>query len=303
MTSRSQSQFGQALCFQPSADLASLDRSLDYVPRYLFRAYIPRSNGSTTATAVVAPAANRSRPYSPTPEGDIDLLQLPREKAASILWNHLEWKNQPDDNLMSWTSSLFFAIQHGLYRRHKDGDRPALSEVRICVVDTRKFPRGAFVKDLDLMKAYVDNKDIGLYLKLRLGKAGYYYGEYLSQGRLDIENRSRHTSIGLLVELGLYDVEPRFQDKQDILAKRVVELRQPFKLEPRINCPASKSLVRKAITMAQGALGDELALPFALTLLSLCPRPKNDGAILAGFAATFTGTGHALSTLTSLWLT
>ncbi|KAH8912076.1 hypothetical protein BR93DRAFT_963280 [Coniochaeta sp. PMI_546] len=282
------SQFGHALPFRAGPDLPLLERSLDYIPRYLFRTYAPRSNGSTDETVVEAPAASR-------PIGNVDLLQLPRDRAASTLWNHLNWKTRNgnwsrdhDDNLMSWTSSLFFAIQHGLRRHHTDFDNPKLSNIRICVVDTRKFPRGTFVKDLDLMEAYVDFEDVGSLLSLRLSAGGWYFGEYLSQGRLDIQGRSGHTSLCLLLDMGLYDLEPRFQEEQDRLAARIVELRAPFAAMPLITCPAAKLQVRKAIAAAQASFGDEYALPFALMLLSLCPRPRQDRAILAGFEATFT---------------
>jgi len=280
---------GQALPFRPGPDLPVLDRSIDYVPRYLFRTYAPKSNGSTNETIVEAAAASR-------PCGNVDLLQLPRNKAAAMLWNHLNWKTRNgswfrdnDDNLMSWTSSLYFAIQHGLRRHYTDFDHPDHSNIRICVVDTRKFPRGTFVKDLDLMEAYVDNEDVGRFLNLRLGEGGWYFGEYLSQGRLSIEGRSGHTSLRLLLDMGLYDLEPRFGEEQERLATRIVELRAPFRAAPLISCPASKMQVRKAIAAAQAAFGDEYALPFSLMLLCLCPRPRKDPAILAGFGATFTG--------------
>jgi hypothetical protein len=139
------------------------------------------------------------------------------------------------------------------------------------------------------MEAYVDNEDVGNFLNLRLSAGGWYFGEYLSQGRLDIEGRSGHTSLRLLLDMGLYDLEPRFQEEQERLAARIVELRAPFAATPLITCPASKLQVRKAIAAAQASFGDEYALPFALMLLSLCPRPKRDRAILAGFEATFTG--------------
>ena len=282
-------QFGHTLPFQPGPDLPALDRSLNSVPRYLFRTYAPKSNGSTNESIVEAPAVSRGN-------GDVDLLQLPRDQAASMLWNHVKWKSRNgswlrdrDDNLMSWTSSLFFAIQHGLRRHHLDFDKPAFTDIHVCVVDTREFPRGTFVKDLDLMEAYVDHEDVGRFLNLRLSNGRWYFGEYFSQGRLDIQGRSAHTSLRLLIDMGLYDLEPRFEEDQESLPKRIVELRVPFAAAPLITCPASKIQVRKAIAVAQASFGDEYALPFALMLLCLYPRPRRDRAILAGLEATFTG--------------
>jgi hypothetical protein len=277
--------FGDALPFRPGPDLPTLDRSLDYIPRYLFRTYVPTSNGSTNQSVVEAPGFN-------SVNGHVDLLRLPWDKAASMLWGHLEWTNRKDDNLMSWTSSLLFAVQHGHYRHRTDKDKPDYSDIRICIVDTRKFPRGTFAKDLELMKVFLGDDKVRSFRNMRLGHGGYYFGEYLSQGRLNIESRSAHTSLRLLLDMGLYDLEPRFQHEESGLpnAKRVVALRQPFKASPLVTCQASKMDVRKAITAAQASFGDDYALPFALMLLSLCPRPERDRAILAGFEATFTGT-------------
>lgn len=299
-------RFGEALPFRPGARLPALDRSLDYIPRYLFRTYAPKSNGDTTDSVVESPAASSRN-------GNVDLLQWPRDRAAQMLHNHINWKTRNgdwfrdrDDNLMSWTSSLFFAIQHGLRRHLRDFDNPDYSNIHICIVDTRKFPRGTFVKDLDLLEAYVDNDEVASLLRLRQSPRGWFFGEYFSQGRLAIDGRSGHTSMSMLLDMGLYDLEPRFQVNQDGLANRIIELREPFGAVPLITCPASKMQVRKAVAAAQASFGDEYALPFALMLLSLCPRPRNDRAILAGFAATFTGTwsdapsNHAHRVLTGL---
>lgn len=140
-----QNQSGGALHFRHWPDLPTLG-SHDDIPRYLLRTYVPSSNGLTHETVVEAPGSGYVH-------GRVDLLRLPWDKAASMLWGHLKWKNRRDDNLMSWTSSLFFAIQHGLHRHLEDHDHPEYSDIRICIVDTRKFPRGTFAKDLDLMRS------------------------------------------------------------------------------------------------------------------------------------------------------
>lgn len=285
MASAQEIRFGAALPFKPSLDQPLLNKSLDHIPRYLFRLYSPNSNGNTTEDVVDSPAVIKGRWI-----GNIDLLMLPRALAADMLLKHTDWSRDPyDDNLMSWTSSLFFALQHGL-RRHPTYDGSDYSDLRICIVDTRMFPRGTFIKDLNLLKVFADEDSIRSFLRLR--HSSYYFGEYFSQGHLNISQRSAHVSLQTLMSLGLYDVEPRFRDKQKLLAKRVVELRGPFKQS--LTCPATKGLTRKAIAMGQ-SFGDEFALPVALMLLSLCPRPRNDCAILDGFGATFTGRSPSYS--------
>lgn len=282
---------GKALLFQPRKDQDSLQQPLGNIPRYLFRLYAPRSAGVTNSNAVVSPEA-ASKPGS---EPGTDLLQLPRQRAANMLWGHLNWKRLVGDNLMSWTSSLLFALQHGLRRAKKDYDEPTLSDIQLCVVDTRDFPRGTFIKDLDVMKAYSDFPNIRSFLEFRQGN-DYYYGEYLSQGRLEIAGRAQHTSLSTMIDLGLYDIEPELQYEHEILCKRINALRNAFAAPNNAACPLSKKEARKAITVAQGCFGDRFALPFAAMLLSLRRRREMDPVILDAFAAMFTGMMRPRST-------
>ena len=57
-------------------------------------------------------------------------------------------------NLMSWTSSLLFALQYGLYRHSMDRGEPQLEEISLFIIDTRCFPEGTFVQDLEIMKVF-----------------------------------------------------------------------------------------------------------------------------------------------------
>ena len=49
-------------------------------------------------------------------------------------------------NLMSWTSSLLFALQYGLYRHQTDCDEVGLLQVLLFVLDTRDFQEGHSLK-------------------------------------------------------------------------------------------------------------------------------------------------------------
>ena len=275
-----------ALLFRPSHRQKSLRGRLENAPRYLFRLYAPTSAGRSDADSIVSSAATQPDGSPAGQDKGTDLLQLPWVVAANMLCSHIDWKNRADDNLVSWTTSLIFAIQHGLHRVATDWRRPDLSDVWICVVDTRDFPTGTFAKDLDLLEEYAGHESAQRLINLR---RTYYFGEFLSQGHLVIQDRSCHACLGDLVACGLYDLEPRFRNKQEFLAKRVEELRGLF--HPSLTrFPTSKKVVRKAITMAQVCFDDKLALIMAVALLSLQPRREKDPDILAAFGAMFTGT-------------
>lgn len=270
--------------------------NLHDVPRYLFRLYDTTSTGTTNADVVVSRAATQTT--KPT-LGKKDLFSMPPCEAADLLNQHLQWDFRHDtrDNLMSWSTSLLFILQYGLFRSVTDKcGKSKLSKIFLCIVDTRDFPQGTFLQDLQLIKAYQNERHplsmghtLGELRSLREEK-GYYFGEYLSQGRLDIKGKSRHTSFGIMIQLGLYHLCPGLSQKEfwPLWAKRVVQLR-----EKNFDVPqpwsTSASEVRYAITIAQACFGDALSLPTAAMLLGLRARSHNDEAIVKPLLACFSG--------------
>ncbi|SRR6266536_1548119 len=184
--------------FEPKGDLQDLAEHFDQTPHYLFRTYAPKSNGCSTEIDIKSAAVCSGK-------DDRDLFSLDRETAASMLDGHT-WKNLESDNLMSWTSSSLFAVQHGIYRKATDFGSPNLSVIRICVLDTRKVDRGSFLPAVALLKAY----GIPSTGKLR---HEYYHGEYLSQGTLEVWHKSASTSLEALICRGLHDLFPPFADE------------------------------------------------------------------------------------------
>lgn len=55
------------------------------------------------------------------------------------------------------TSSLLFALKYGLYRHQIDCDEVGLSQVLLFVLDTRDFPRKAFVKDVEIINVFTSH--------------------------------------------------------------------------------------------------------------------------------------------------
>ncbi|KAK6829069.1 hypothetical protein RU639_003704 [Aspergillus parasiticus] len=253
------------------------------VPRYLFRIVAPQSAGSTTISKVKSPAATNS-------DSDRleDLFQLEPIIAADRLNQHLRWMSGFEQrcNLMSWTSSLLFALQYDLYRHSMDRGKPQLEEISLFIIDTRDFPEGTFVQDLEMMKVFESYHDsLKNFRKLRGGKN--YFGEYLTQGELDIEGRCVKVSLQRMIDLGLFELHSGLgnRDGWNRWASRVTELRLDFQTgSPN---PTTRSVVRKAITLAQSCSGDRWAVPLAAMLLALQPRAQKDAIIIAAFSAMF----------------
>ncbi|KAB8238172.1 uncharacterized protein BDW43DRAFT_321241 [Aspergillus alliaceus] len=255
------------------------------IPRYLFRLVAPETAGDMTTSTVTPPAWMWARINSPE-----DIFRRDPEDAASLLYSHLKWECDDDCNLMSWTSSLLLALQYGFYRHVKDSNEPRLNEISLFILDTRGFPEGTIIKDTDAMKALKGySTDIKDFLEFRLNKSGkskrYYFGEYLTQGQLDIQGKCVSVSLQRIIDLGLFELYPELGDrsKWNIWAKRVIKLREIF-AHP---CLTTHSEVRRALTIAQGCFRDCWVVPFAASLLALKSRKQDDTKIVEAFSAMF----------------
>ena len=266
----------------------------NFVPTYLIRVYAPTSAGQTTGSYVIPPALNR---------GKVDLMQdlftLPEQNAATCLNEHFRWYHYHEEwcNLTSWTTSLLSALQYGLYRHR--GSRfvePDLSKISLLVLDTRGLPKGTFVKDLEVMEtfsAYSDPKvqaNLKDFVKLRKGNRGYYFGEYLTQGDVDIKGKCVVTNMQRLIDVGLFELLPMFSDesKWTMWPNRVLEFRKSFDTLQNART-TTHAEVRDAITIAGACFGGPWILPVATMLLALKPRKTKDPVIVSAFAAMFSG--------------
>jgi hypothetical protein len=214
--------------FYPSPDLHDNSLIMD-VPRYLFRTFDADSSGINDASVIASTVSK----YHPEQNIRNDILGMEKQTAAKLLHAHLVkpcFSGERRDNLMSWTSSLLFAIQYAIWRAHKR--RRPTSEVKICAVDTSEFPLGQFMRDITLLDAYraaaeEAGGDMSQFFQFRLNREEYYNGEHLSQGRLDHAGRSCMMSLEQLIRAGLYQLYPEFNDeaRRDEWTKRVRELR------------------------------------------------------------------------------
>ncbi|KAI1111765.1 hypothetical protein F5Y14DRAFT_423999 [Nemania sp. NC0429] len=227
---------GGPTLFYPPANKALTISDSDFydIPRYLFRVFDVGSHGLNTDCVIASNASAEKRSTS----ARTDFLSLNELEAAARLVVHLSWRKiyHFDTGLVSWTSSLLFAIQYAIYRCHTNGRSPA--QVKICLVDTSKFPRGQFIRDIELIRAYKNiattfsSKSKQL-IDLREKNPNYYNGEHFSQGSLSILGRSCVVSLEALINDGLYQLYPDFKepDGRALWANRVLELRERWECE------------------------------------------------------------------------
>lgn len=265
----------------------------NHVPRYLFRVHTPKTAGKTDAACVIPPASTCGK----TDRAE-DIFRLQPRTAAALLNAHLRWQysHELECNLISWTSSLLFALQYGLYRHHASHDKSDLSHIFLLIIDTRRFPKGTFVKDLEIMEVFArysdasERNNLENLLNFRKNDMGYYFGEYLTQGDLTIQGTCVQTTMQRMVDSGLFELNHELGDesKWDQWAKRVVNLRGPFRAL-RDAPPATHAEVRKAIAFAEVCFGACWVVPLAAMLLALKCRKNNDAVITEGFVAMFAG--------------
>lgn len=222
--------------FYPPASFNNQSLNFDYVPQYLFRTFDEASSGRNDESVIASIASI----FGPQESSRVDLLALERHKAAELLHMHLTkdcFGGKNSDNLMSWTSSLLFAIQYAVWRLRRRGCHP--SDIKICAVDTEKFPRGQFARDTWLFKAYKSTArredPAQNFFRFRLKDERFYNGEYLSQGAVNHTNRSCVVSLEQLMQAGLFELYPEFEDANgsEKWTSRVLELRRNWSAELR----------------------------------------------------------------------
>ncbi|KAF7118913.1 hypothetical protein CNMCM5793_008549 [Aspergillus hiratsukae] len=253
-------------------------------PRYLFLVHAPRSAGESSACSVRSPAA-----LYDLPEQTHDIFALDRFDAAKSLRDHLYWKCDERCNLVTWTTSLLFALHSGLHRHRKDDDDHEFEKIFLLMIDTCDFPERTLIKDLGAVNAVNTHglQQIGYWEGYLTPRSEYSFGVYLSQGALDIEGRCVQVSFQTLIDLGLFELFPPLAAEAEWVkwVRWVIELREPFYRQEISISTADE--VRIAVQLARDGFGGRWTFPAAAMLLALKPRANNDQAILEGFKAGF----------------
>lgn len=135
---------------------------------------------------------------------------------------------ESDTNIFRWTSSLLAVIKHATKLSHLGAD---LSSLKICIADTRMFPRGQFAPGkwvidscdpintselspqspqsptTSFRRSYAAN-EAREYLRFYLGNGEGGEDYFMSQGKLHIADRSSTVSLEDLIDAGLYQLYP-----------------------------------------------------------------------------------------------
>ncbi|CZR58862.1 uncharacterized protein PAC_08754 [Phialocephala subalpina] len=278
------------LLFCPSSEKAWLWEKFNDIPRYLFRVFTPNSRGTTNGAWTKSMDARNA-----TQNSRVDIFaRESKEQMAGMLNRHLRWWEGSEDNLVSWTSSLLFALVYIFHLHANSRDGSAFDDISLCIIDTTKFPKAVFIRDMDLIQVYFPfNAALENFKGLRL-KKDWYFGEYLSQGALKIEDKCQIISAQAIIDRGLYDLRREFKEfsywelsPKAPWANTVVDLRKDL---CQIVCPEiDEEKVRVAVNIAQ-LFESRWVLPVAANLVALLPHSKEDIAIIKAFRANlFTG--------------
>ena len=257
-----------SLCFNPTTNprFEKFNFDLGRPPRFLFRTFDHKSSGHSDDRVISSPAAKFGLPHH-----EKDVFALDSDVAISIVDKHLNpWlrKNSTlpasnphhDDNFMSWTSSLLYAVQYAYYRRARYGC--SLDQIKICVVDVSMFPPGQFIRSCTLLQAYHSlGRSDGMQnlYSIRLLVYMYTFGEYLSQGHMvhhrycEKTQRSSSSVISMacLEQNGIYTLYPELADPKGhgVWALRTIQLRQLWHGEDNEAISSTEEL-RAAVKLA-----------------------------------------------------
>jgi hypothetical protein len=253
------------------------------IPRYLFRVFSKRSAGQNDERWMKSLDAKYAKQGNLT-----DIFDRPDAEVAIALNEHLRkmYGRSIHDPFISWTASLAFALQYAIYKHRKEG--LPMDKIHLCVIDTTDFPNGTFVADLVLMRVFAkkvnDNTPInvpqftfwsdgGLPNLLSLRKT-HYFGEYLAQGQLLIENRSFVVSCDKLITKDLLRLVPalnvNMKDQSPHCANATLQLRKPFYRPERTRLDSTEDIT--AIKKITKLFPERWIIVMFTSLLGLYPR-------------------------------
>lgn len=90
-------------------------------------------------------------------------------------------------------------------------DRSDFDDIRFCVIDTTKSVVETFLRDMDRIEAY-GSYDADLIRLKEFRSHQYYFGEYLSQGTLNIQDKCKMVSASAMIDNGLFTLQPRLRE-------------------------------------------------------------------------------------------
>lgn len=273
----------------PDGEEARLRETFDEIPRYLFRVFTPNSRGTTDRIWTKSMDAS-SRAGSSL----VDIFaRRNKDQVAGMIDRHLRWQEGSEDNLVSWTSSLLFAVVYMFHLYANSRDRSAFEDISLCIIDTKQFPQGVFLRDMDLIQTY-HPINVGLQRMRTLRSSRYYFGEYLSQGALKIEHKCGIVSAQDMMTEGLCHLRHEFTAFRQWNPSQKVPWAAPtVALRDDLHLISSSEVNKKnsaiAVDIAK-LFGCRSRMPVAANLVALLPHRIEDVAIMHLFSSTlFTG--------------
>ncbi|KAL0929787.1 uncharacterized protein CTRU02_215217 [Colletotrichum truncatum] len=276
---------GECVPFHPPKGTAKLDDT----PRYLFRVFTPNSRGMTSKTWAMSSDAMVG-----TTDCKTDIFERSdSNQVANMIYSHLRWLKIPNDNLVSWTSSLLVALVYIFHLNASTTDGSAFENIYICIMDTTCCDKGVFMRDRDLIREYKSyNLDLKYFERLRsrqhkTWRGYFYFGEYISQGALKVEGRCQVVSAQAIIDQNLYELLPGLRNfPQGTIqspppwANKVIEIRENFYTQV-IACQESIYDKFSAAIRIGELFGRRWRMPVAISLLGLIPHQDSDITILS----------------------
>jgi len=203
-----------------------------------------------------------------------------------MLAEHINWnKKDKTDNLMSWTSSFMFAMQHAQFRLKTDYEGILPRQIYFLVINTRSAPPRSFLPAVPLLKSFeLCGPDWNGRLRHPVET---YIGEYLSQGRLRLDGmKTVLTTYDALVHEQIYRIYPDLENKSPAAAMKPQQRLSEWRTDYRAKKPASfpEASLDQTLVIVQQCFNDDEFRAFMLAvLMSLQPRPRLDTRILLAF--------------------
>ena len=179
-----------------------------------------------------------------------------------MIENHFQWKSYSNDQFISWTDSLLWALQHAISK-----DSRGEKDIQICILDTSKIETCSFFAASDLLRIYSIRDERELAHR-------YYISEYLYHGGIFVHGSSSTVSLNLILEYGLFRLLPEMDDKEwkPRLCKAVENFRHTM-----FRVPHSVTSIEGRTALQIASLFEkDFAMPVMVALLSLRLRAPDD---------------------------
>lgn len=195
------------------------------------------------------------------------LAAMPYDMAQSKLRKHLAWTIFVNNEFISWTSSLLWALQFAVRKTTNSAEH----ELRVCALDTSRFDTGTFFSAPQLIQEFGLSEFSDIVDE-------YHTTTYLVHGSLKVRNCSSTVSLACLRDYGLFDLLPELDDEswKQKLFLRVRDLRQTV---VSVTYSLSPGTCQRAFQVAS-SYGAEWTMAMMIAFLALRGSPHEPEVLL-----------------------